>query len=184
MSAQFPCVIVGHEFACTLGLAVFVDVRGNVDEHAHWCHQIAISMDDTLLNCHCDGKVFQSKAVFVPAGHLHSVNTGSQINLFFDPQIDWLDDVFGGAIDTHCAQVLDRDTLEGIQTCFYKNSDLKLGLEAFAYAYEDRQADLHDQTLNQRWVRLLKEVEQLSNTLTPEQGLYAQLGRLLAADAV
>lgn len=72
-------------------------------------------MDGHDVECFCDGQWIRSIGVFVPAGHLHRVDSGRQINLFFDATVDWIDEIFGGALDTSCGRVLDRDTLQGIQ---------------------------------------------------------------------
>lgn len=165
-----------------MGLAVFVGVPGAVDDHAHWTHQIAIDMDCQNIECFCDGQWIRSTGVFVPAGHPHRVASGRQINLFFDTSVDWIDEVFGGDLDTTCGRVLDRDTLQGIQSCFYEGIDVRTGMEVFAEAFDLRRSSLSNQDTEQHWERVMAEIKRVQqeqgNKAEPE---YSRLGALFMA---
>jgi hypothetical protein len=126
---------IGSQFGVTAGLAAFVGVPGSDESHAHWAHQIVIDLDGGHIECYCEGQWIKGQGVFVPAGHAHHVPNGRFLSLFFDPAVDWISEEFGGALDTSCAQVLDRDTLHGLQTCFNESEDLGKGLAIFASAF-------------------------------------------------
>lgn len=165
-----------------MGLAVFVGVPGAVSDHAHWTHQIAIDMDGHNIECFCDGEWIRSSGVFVPARHTHRVANGRQINLFFDASIDWIDEVFGGNLDTSCGRVLDRDTLQGIQSCFYEGIDIQTGMEVFADAFELRLQSHSNPESEKRWTDVLNQVKAIQtdqgNQPEPE---YSRLGALFIA---
>jgi len=175
-------LVLNEKFACTMGLAVFIGVPGAVDDHSHWTHQIAIDMDNNDIECFCDGAWIRSPGVFVPAGHPHRVANGRQINLFFDASVDWIDEVFGGNLDTACGRMLDRDTLQGIQSCFYEGIDIKAGMEVFAEAFELRRSSHNSTETEMRWESVMTQVEAIQkeqgNKVEPE---YKKLGALFMA---
>jgi hypothetical protein len=172
---------IGESFACTLGLAAFVGVPGKTGGHAHWTHQIAIDLDGGEISCFCDGQWFTSQGVFVPSGHVHSVQPGRQINLFFDKSINWIDEIFGGELDTTCARVLDRDTLQGIQSCFFHETDIITGVSLFADAFDVRSQTSQNTVEHSKWEAVLSEVKILKETAEPvEQDTYSRLGSLFA----
>lgn len=174
-------ISIGNHFGATLGLAAFVGIPGRGDDHSHWTHQIAIDMDGGSISCFCDGKTFEGQGVFVPAGHAHAVKPGRQINLFFDESVNWIDEIFGGSLDTSCARVLDRDTLQGIQSCFYHNGDLVSGMSIFANAFDLRMHARLDPLAYEDWVHVLAKVREIkSNSLLLEAELYPKLGALFA----
>lgn len=175
-------LVLNERFACTMGLAVFIGVPGATNEHAHWTHQIAIDMDGRDVECFCDGQWIRSSGVFVPAGHAHRVANGRQINLFFDASVDWIDEVFGGDLDTSCGRVLDRDTLQGIQSCFYEGIDIQTGMEVFAEAFELRRSSHTNPDAEKRWEEVMAQVKSIQleqgNKAEPE---YSKLGALFMA---
>jgi hypothetical protein len=120
--------------------------------------------------------------VFVPAGHPHRVDSGRQINLFFDASVDWIDEVFGGALDTSCGRVLDRDTLQGIQSCFYEGIDIETGMSVFAEAFELKRQNMVNPNIERRWEEVLKKVQVIQkdqgDKTDPE---YSKLGALFMA---
>lgn len=176
---------LGELFACTTGLAVFRDVKGAVGEHAHWAHQIAIDLDGGEVACFCEGQWIRGQGVFVPRHHAHSVGAGRQLNLFFDPSIDWLDEVFGGSLDCDCAQVLDRDTLQGILSCFYAGASLVEGMSIFTKAFEVRKGTSFEPESLDKWAHLSSKAFEISAESLEAETLsnaYSTLGRLLAAE--
>lgn len=176
---------LGDFFACTTGLAVFRDVKGAVGEHAHWTHQIAIDLDGGEVACFCEGHWIRGQGVFVPQGHAHSVGAGRQLNLFFDSSIDWMDEVFGGHLECDCAQVLDRDTLQGVLSCFYSGASLLDGMRIFAQAFEiHSRPDLTPSSLAQ-WEHLLTKARETASVADGDDlsNAYSALGRLLASDS-
>lgn len=175
-------LVLNEKFACTMGLAVFIGVPGATSDHAHWTHQIAIDMDNNDVECFCDGQWIRSTGVFVPAGHPHRVANGRQINLFFDASVDWIDEVFGGSLDTSCGRVLDRDTLQGIQSCFYEGIDIRMGMEVFAEAFDLRRSSLSNPDTENNWEEVMAQVKLIQQ----EQGAskdpeYGKLGALFMA---
>ena len=174
-------ISIGNHFGATLGLAAFVGIPGRGDEHSHWTHQIAIDMDGGSISCFCDGQMFEGQGVFVPAGHAHAVKPGRQINLFFDESVNWIDEIFGGTLDTSCARVLDRDTLQGIQSCFYHSGDLVSGMSIFASAFDLRMHASLDPMAHRDWDKVLEKVRNLINQPSlPETELHQKLGALFA----
>lgn len=175
-------LVLNEKFACTMGLAVFIGVPGATHDHAHWTHQIAIDMDGHDVECFCDGQWIRSVGVFVPAGHPHRVDSGRQINLFFDATVDWIDEIFGGALDTSCGRVLDRDTLQGIQSCFYEGIDIETGMSVFAEAFELKRQNMINPNIERRWEEVLKKVQVIQkdqgDKTDPE---YSKLGALFMA---
>lgn len=172
-------------FACTPGLGVFRGVKGAVGEHAHWTHQIAIDLEGGEVACFCEGAWVRGQGVFVPARHAHSVGEGNQLNLFFDKSIDWLDQVFGGELACNCAQVLDRDTLQGVLSCFYGNHSLMEGMQVFAHAFELDQNRAMDEMAMAHWSKVMASVQTITADADKldSQNLYPTLGRLFSADA-
>lgn len=174
-------ITISHNFACTLGLAAFIGVPGKVGDHAHWTHQIAIDLEGRIIECFCEGQWLKGQGVFVPAGHVHKVNPGKQINLFFDVSSTWIAEIFGGNLDTSCARVLDRDTLMGIQSCFYEGCDLSAGLTVFANAFELRTQTRLDPLAFQDWKLVLEKVKLFKDREpTTDSSIYTQLGGLFA----
>lgn len=175
-------LILNQRFACTTGLAVFIGVPGATHDHAHWTHQIAIGMDSHDVECFCEGQWIKSTGVFVPAGHPHRVANSRQINLFFDTSVDWIDEVFGGDLDTACGRVLDRDTLQGIQSCFYEGVDIETSMAIFAKAFELKSQNHSNPRTEHRWAEVLKKVKVIQqdqgNKTDPE---YSKLGALFMA---
>lgn len=164
-----------------MGLAVFSGVAGKTGPHAHWTHQIVVDLDGNKLECYCDKQWFRSVGVFVPAGHPHSVPAGNQISLFFDSEIDWIADAFGGKLDTSCASVLDHDVLLGIRTCFHEKMTLTEGLQIIAEAFEFKLKEQFDEQKRHRWTTLLSKVEDLQKSSDLlEDKPYSQLGALFA----
>lgn len=176
---------LGDLFACTTGLAVFRDVKGAVGEHAHWTHQIAIDLDAGEVACFCEGRWIKGQGVFVPQGHAHSVGPGRQLNLFFDPSIDWMDEVFGGNLDCDCAQALDRDTLQGILSCFYSSASLLEGMTIFTKAFEIHGGSGMEAESIAKWKVLVDKAQQAARDQGKQEmsDTYSSLGRLLAAEA-
>lgn len=170
-------ITIGPHFAVTLGVAAFVGIPGRGDDHGHWTHQIAVDLDDRNVECFCDGQWLRGTGVFVPAGHSHSVQPGKQINLFFDTCVDWLAEMFGGKLDTSCGQVLDRDTLQGVQSCFYEQANLADSMSFFASAFELRTHVLMDHLALKVWTEILHKARELkyNENLTLEEK-YKQLG--------
>lgn len=175
-------ITIGNNFGCTLGLAAFVGIPGKTGGHAHWTHQIAIDLDGGEIACFCDGNWFKGQGVFVPKGHTHSVEPGRQINLFFDKNVNWIDEIFGGKLDTSCASVLDRDTLQGIQSCFFHTADVRTGVSLFANAFELRTQTKENPIEYMRWEALLDKVKALRDAAPTEKddNTYKQLGELFA----
>lgn len=175
-------ITIGNNFACTMGLAAFVGVPGKTGGHAHWTHQIAIDLNGGEISCFCDGQLFTAQGVFVPTGHTHSVEPGRQINLFFDKSVNWIDEIFGGKLDTSCARVLDRDTLLGIQSCFFHSNDVRTGVALFASAFELRTQTEENPAEYKKWEVVLDKVKALRDAATPEtdDNTYKQLGALFA----
>lgn len=172
-------ITIGPQFAVTLGLAAFVGIPGRNDDHGHWTHQIAIDLENRDVECFCDGEWLRGIGVFVPSGHRHSVQPGRQINLFFDTCVDWLAELFGGKLDTSCGRVLDRDTLQGVQSCFYEDADLADSMNFFASAFELRTLVQMDPTALETWTHILdrsRELKQNENLTLEEK--YQALGRL------
>lgn len=184
LSSAMEIIQLGELFACTTGLAVFRDVKGAVGEHAHWTHQIAIDLDGGEVACFCEGQWIRGQGVFVPRHHTHSVGAGRQLNLFFDPSIDWLDEVFGGSLDCDCAQVLDRDTLQGILSCFYSGASLLEGMSIFTKAFELRGTTDIDAESAAKWQILMSKATQATADTPAEElpAAYTTLGRLLASE--
>jgi len=174
-------ITIGKNFGCTTGLAAFVGVPGKTGGHAHWTHQIAIDLDGKEIACFCDRQWFKSQGVFVPCGHTHSVEPGRQVNLFFDKSVNWIDEIFGGKLDTACARVLDRDTLLGIQSCFFHSTDVRTGVALFANAFELRTQTEENPIEQKRWETVMNKVKALSaSPAETDQDTYRQLGALFA----
>lgn len=175
-------ITIGSNFAATLGIAAFVGIPGRGDPHSHWTHQIAIDLEGGQIECFCDGQWLKGTGVFVPVGHTHSVQQGKQINMFFDPCVNWIDEIFGGNLDTSCARVLDRDTLQGIQSCFYEGADLVAGMSVFANAFELRTHTRMDPLAYQDWITVLAKVREIKqNSVSTQTEIYQQLGGLFAS---
>lgn len=174
-------ITIGNHFGCTTGLAAFIGIPGNLSEHAHWTHQIAIDLDGGEIACFCDGEWFKSQGVFVPQGHSHSVKPGRQINLFFDKSVNWIDEIFGGELDTSCARVLDRDTLQGIQSCFFHTDDIRTGIALFADAFELRTQTQDNPVEFKKWEAVLSRVRSMRDSITEsDPDSYQKLGALFA----
>jgi hypothetical protein len=174
-------ITIGPNFAVTLGLAAFVGIPGRGDDHGHWTHQIAVDLEDRHVECFCDGQWLKGTGVFVPAGHSHSVQPGKQINLFFDTCVDWLAEMFGGELDTSCGRVLDRDTLQGVQSCFYEGAELAESMSVFASAFELRTHVRMDALAFKDWNEILDKARDLKHNqaLTLEEK-YKQLASLFS----
>lgn len=99
--------------------------------------------------------------IFVPAGHKHLVQPSRQLNLFFDTSVDWLTELFGGHLDISHGRVLDRDTLQGIQSCFYQSEDLAHSMSVFASAFELRTRVRMDPLSLSKWEPILETAKQL-----------------------
>lgn len=174
-------VEVRGKFACTLGLAAFVGVPGTKGDHSHWLNQIAIDMEGGAVSCFCEGSMVEGEGVFVPYRHSHRVGEGRQINLFFDRSITWIDEVFGGRLDTACASVLDRDTLMGIQSCFHGSMGLTNALRIFAEAVQGRNHQFNTAEQKQSWRRIIDEVILIkSETHLTDQEVFTKIGQLFA----
>lgn len=131
------------------------------------------------MECLCDGKWLKGTGIFVPAGHLHSVRPSKQLTLFFDTSVDWLTELFGGRLDISHGRVLDRDTLQGIQSCFYESEDLVRSMNIFASAFELRTYIQMNANSFNEWEPILEIARQLkaNDALTLEQksGRLAEL---------
>jgi hypothetical protein len=174
-------IVINQNFACTLGLAAFVGVKGAQGDHAHWTHQIAIDMDGQSIACFCEGEWLRGQGVFVPSGHVHAVNPGRQVNLFFDVGSTWIAEIFGGSLDTSCARVLDRDTMLGIQSCFYEGCDLAAGMAIFANAFELRTQTRLDPLAFQEWKHVLDRVKAIkASDSVVDSDTYSKLGALFS----
>lgn len=174
-------VEVRGKFACTPGLAVFAGVPGTKGDHSHWLNQIAIDLEGNKVSCFCEGSLIEGQGVFVPFRHSHRVGEGKQINLFFDRSITWIDEVFGGKLNTECATVLDRDTRMGIQSCFHGSLGLSEALKVFADAIQGRNHKFVHSDDKHNWRRILDEVKLIKEeTLLTDEEIFSQIGQLFA----
>ncbi len=143
--------------AISKGYAVIRGIPGRIGVHAHWTHQIAITMNEERVDCTCNANELVGQGVFVPARHTHAVQPGMQINLFFDEQAGWVQDILGPATGFECASVLDTEAVHAINTCFHRGMDLATGLAIFEDTFQI--ADKTSPEVADRWKAVMQKAQ-------------------------